>query len=92
MKFKAEPKQPAERFSYTIDYTDALTAGDNIETATAAVTPTGLTLEDVGVYDPRVKFWCSGGTDGVTYKVTVLAYSADGRVFEDEVSIKVKEV
>lgn len=92
MKFRADPKQPRERFSYTINYTDSLTVGDNIETASATVSPSGLTLEDVGVYDPRVKFWCSGGTDGVTYKVTVLAYSADGRIFEDEVTIKVKEI
>lgn len=92
MKFKADNKQPAERFSYTIDYTDALTIGDNVETATASVSPSGLTLENVGVYDPRVKFWCSGGTDGVTYKVTVTMNSADGRVFQDEVSIKVKEL
>lgn len=92
MKFKADPKQPAERFSYTINYTDVLTAGDNIDTASATVTPTGLTLEDVGVYDPRVKFWCSGGTDGVSYKVTVTANTADGRVFQDEVTIKVKEI
>jgi len=92
MKFKADNKQPAERFSYTIDYSDALTIGDNIETATASVSPTGLTIDNVGVYDPSVKFWASGGTDGVTYKVTVTSYTTDGRIFQDEVSLRIKEV
>lgn len=92
MKFKADPKQPIERFSYTINYADVLTVGDNIDTATASVSPSGLVIEDVGVYDPRVKFWASGGTDGVSYKVTVTANTADGRVFQDEVTIKVKEI
>lgn len=92
MKFKADPKQPAERFSYTIDYSDSLTAGDNVQSASAVVTPSGLTLDNVGCYDPRVKFWCSGGVDHVTYKVEITMTSADGRVFQDEVYIPVKEL
>jgi len=92
MKLGSVNKQPAERFSYTITYEDALTPGDNIQTATATVFPAGLTIENVGVYDPRVKFWASGGTDGVAYKVTVTANTADGRTFQDEVVLKVKEI
>lgn len=92
MKLGTVTKQPAERFSYTIDYSDALTLGDNVQSATAVVTPAGLTLDNVGVYDPRVKFWVSGGTDGVSYKITVTANSADGRVFQDEIVLKIKEI
>lgn len=92
MKFKADNKQPAERLSYTISYEDCLTVGDNIQNATASVDQAGLTIDNVGVYDPRVKFWASGGVDGASYKVTVTAYSADGRIFQDEVVIKVKEI
>lgn len=92
MKLGTATQQPAERLSYTIDYSDALTVGDNIQTATAQVAPVGLTITDVGVYDPRVKFWVTGGTNGATYKVTVTATTADGRVFQDEVTFKIKEV
>ena len=92
MKLGTTSKQPAERFSYTVDYSEALTTGDNVQTATATVSPAGLTLDNVGVYDPRVKFWASGGTDGVAYKVTLTVTTADGRVFQDEIVLKIKEV
>lgn len=92
MKLGTVQQQPAERFSYTIDYTDALTIGDNIQSASASVSPAGLTVDNVGVYDPRVKFWASGGTTGVAYKISVTATSADGRVFQDEVVLKIKEI
>lgn len=92
MKLGTVSKQPAERFSYTIDYSDALTVGDNVQSAAAVVTPAGLTLDNVGVYDPRVKFWASGGMDGISYKVTVTVNSADGRIFQDEIIFRVREI
>ncbi len=92
MKLGTATQQPTERLSYTIDYSEALTEGDNVETATAAVTPSGLTVENVGVYDPRVKFWVTGGTTGASYKVTLTVNTADGRVFQDEVTFKIKEI
>lgn len=92
MKLGSAIKQPAERRSYTINYEEALTAGDNVATASATVSPAGLTLEDVGVYDPRVKFWVSGGTAGTKYKVTVTVNTEDGQIFQDEVFINVKEI
>lgn len=92
MKLGTVTKQPAERFSYTIDYSEALTAGDNIAAVTAAVSPPGLVVDNVGAYDPIVRFWASGGTNGSTYKVTVTVTTDDGRVFQDEVAFKIKEV
>lgn len=92
MRLGSITKQPAERFSYTVDYADALTQGDNVQSATAIVSPIGLTIENVGVYDPRVKFWASGGTTGISYKVTLTVTTADGRVFQDEIVFKIKEV
>jgi hypothetical protein len=92
MKLGTVTKQPIEKFSYTVNYVDALTIGDNIQTATAVVDISGLTITNVGVYDTRVKFWVEDGTSGSTYKVTVTAYTADGRVFQDEIIFKIKEV
>lgn len=85
-------QQPAERLSYSIDYADALTDGDNVATATAAVSPAGLTVDNVSVIDPRVRFWVSGGTSGRNYKVTLTVNTADGRIFQDEINVKIKEL
>ncbi len=92
MRLGTVNKQPAERFSYTVNYVDALTSGDNLQTATASVFPEGLIVNNLGVYDPRVKLWVSGGSNGVTYKVTLTVNTADGRVFQDEMVFKIKEL
>jgi hypothetical protein len=85
-------KQPVERQSYTINYEQALTDGDNVISATTSVAPSGLTVESPSVYDPRVKFWVSGGLSGITYKVQVTTTTEDGRVFQDELYFKVREI
>jgi len=85
-------KQPVEVKDYDIDYSEWLTAGDNVQSATVVVTPAGLTVESVFVNDPRVKIWVSGGTDTLQYKLTVTMTSADGRVKQDEFKIRVKDV
>lgn len=92
MKLGTVKKQPIERFSYTVDYQEALTDGDNVDTVTATVTPPGLIITDVSPYDPRVKFWADGGEDGEDYKVTLTVHTMDGRIFQDEIIFKVREV
>jgi hypothetical protein len=91
MKLGQFIKQPGERESYTVNYENDLTEGDNVMTAAVTVTPVGMTVDPVNVFDPRVRFWASGGINGVSYKVTLTVTTADGRVLEDEVTIKVKE-
>lgn len=85
-------KQPVEVNDYDLDYSEWLTAGDNVQAATVDVMPAGLTVESVFINDPRIKVWVSGGSDGVQYKLTVTMTSADGRVKQDEFKIRVKEV
>lgn len=86
-------KQPADEWDYDIDYSEWLTAGDNVQNASVTVAPTGsLVIDSVFINDPRVKVWVSGGTDGVTYKLTVTMNSADGRTKQDEFKLRVKEV
>ena len=92
MKLATIKKQPAERFSYTVLYSEALTAGDNLESVSATVDPVGLIVENVGVYDPRVKLWVSGGEGGVSYKVTLTVHTSDGRIFQDELVFRIKEL
>lgn len=85
-------KQPVEVKDYDIDYSEWLTSGDNVQSATVTVVPTGLTVDAVYINDPRIKVWLSGGTDGTAYKLTVTMTSADGRIKQDEFKIKVKDV
>lgn len=92
MKLGTVEKQPGEVESYTLDYSDDLDAGDNVQSATLlSVSPTGLIVDQVFVFDPRVRFFASGGVDKTNYKVTFKITTADGRELEDEVTIKVKE-
>jgi len=92
MKLGTVTQQPAERLSYTIDYSQFLTDGDNVQTATAAVSPVGLTVDTVSVLDPRVRFFVEGGTTGERYKVTINVETADGRQLQDELIFKIKEI
>ena len=85
-------KQPADVLDYDFDYSDWL--DDRVDTiATQTVTAdTGVTVGTVSNASGVVKAFVSGGTDGVTYKVTCTMTSAGGRVKQAEIEIKVKEI
>lgn len=85
-------KQPVEIIDYDIDYSEWLTPGDNVQAASVEVVPVGLTVESTFINDPRIKIWVSGGATGTTYKLTVTATTADGRVKQDEFKVKVKDI
>lgn len=89
-------KQSGEIETYTIDYADDLTTGDNLTTASATVFPAGMAIDYVNVVengtDHRVRLKVSGGTDGVEYKVTVVTNTEDGRRLEDEFYVKIKDI
>lgn len=85
-------KQPVEVLDYDIDFTTFLDGIDTLLSAIATVEPTGsLTIDSVSANGDRVKVWLSGGTDGLSYKVTVTATTTDGRVKQDEFKVRVKE-
>lgn len=92
MRLGTVNQQPTERQSYTVDYSEALTDGDNVERAFATVSPEGLVVDNVSPMDPKVRFWATGGVSGTTYKVSLTVDTADGRVFQDEILFKIKEV
>lgn len=89
-------KQAGEIESYSVDYSQDLDDGDSITGATATIDQDQkLTL----VYctfisvpgDQRARVMLSQGTDGVKYKVTVTATTQQGRKFEDEFYVKIRE-
>lgn len=88
----SKEKQPADVLDYDIDYRDWLTEGDNVQSTTVTVSPSGeLSVDSIFNNDPVVKIWVSGGNDKTTYKLTVTTSTADGRVKQDEFKIKVKD-
>lgn len=85
-------KQPAEKESYSIEYSDDLVGADAIASATVLVEPAGLVLAAQLVQGTRVKVFLEGGVSGVRYKVTVTATTDDDRVLQDEFAVMVKDV
>lgn len=84
-------KQPSEVLDYDIDYSSALDSGDTI-VAKTVIADTGIGVDtSMIVGGNTVKIWISGGTNGITYKITSRITTAAGRVREDEIKIKVKE-
>ena len=94
-------KQPAETLDYDIDFTEFLADGDLLVTTgdppvpeplSVTVLPAGLTLGPTVVLGGlKVKQWVSGGTNGVSYKVTLTLTSNAGRVKQVEFVVRVKD-
>ena len=86
-------KQPDERRRLSITYSDALTRGDSVSTVELkGIAPAGeLTVDTLTVETPQISFFVEGGVDKSTYIVTVTTTSELGEVFEDEISVRVRE-
>lgn len=93
-------KQPREIKPYTINFTQALPPGDNLQdlagNITFEVSPAGPTPVQVDRYylasGARLRFWVSGGQDQKDYTITALVITADGQKLENEIVVKVREV
>lgn len=95
-------KQPTEILPYDIDFElwlAGITGGDEIESATCSVvsassgSTAALTIDSVLLIadTARVKVWVSGGTNGVTYKLTLIMLTSAGRRKEVDFRVKIKE-
>lgn len=87
-------KQPAESRLYSMDFAANLgTAGITSVTSVTA-SPVGLTIGASSVNGTKVSFRCSGGTDGVTYKITAIIVdsSTDPNTLEGEGNLRVQEL
>jgi hypothetical protein len=85
-------KQPTDVVDYDVEYQEWLVSGDTLVSATVAITPdTDLEEDATYVLPDKVNIWLSGGLNGSTYKLTVTATTAAGRVRQDEFRVKCKE-
>lgn len=86
-------KQPREILDFDIDYSTVLAGRtDTISSKTVEVSPSGLTIVSSTLTGNIIKVVVSSGTDSMIYKVTVLATTTAGLVYEDEVNVLVEEV
>lgn len=84
-------KQPNDILDYDVEYVDFLSEGDSLLSATATVSPIGLTVNTPLIVGTTVKLWVSGGTAGIKYKVTVKTVTALSRTKEDELIFRLKD-
>ena len=90
-------KQPADVRDWDIEFDRWIPDDDTITTAEAIVTEidadTDLVVDSVqiDVANHIVKVWTSGGVTGTTYKITVTAATAGGRIKETEFNIRVRD-
>lgn len=93
-------QQPDEMLDYDINYASWLIGTDRIATVTTAVEPAlddttnpdGLQATYVSHDGERVKMWVKGGVNGTTYRVSVTVTTDDGRIKQDELKFKIKEM
>ena len=91
-------KQPGDILDYDVDYSAWLIEGDAVSASTVLIellagqSPGTLAVSGKNNLTSRVKLWLTGGANGDSYKVTVTMTSTEGRVKQDEFTMKVKEV
>jgi hypothetical protein len=87
-----EKQQPHDVRDYDIDFSPWFPEADVIVSASISATPVMPTPPSYAINGLFVKVWVyAGGTDGVSYKITVLATTRGGRVKEVEIVVKIKE-
>jgi hypothetical protein len=88
-------KQPSEVLDFDISYAPVLQGrNDTLSSATGFSTPPGITIVSatVNASSHVTQTKISGGTDGLTYKVTIQTSTTGGLLYEDEVTVIVEEV
>lgn len=94
MNLETYTKHPADKLDYDITYAEWLTPGDGVSEDKITVTidkDQQLHAPIVTVANGVIKVWVAGGTNRVTYKVTVVVETDDGRIKQVEFTVKVKE-
>lgn len=87
-------KQSREVVDTDILYTTYLSTRSavTIISFTSESTPAGLTIDPQLFTGDRIKVTISGGTNGILYKVTVLATTSEGMILEDEFHVSIKNI
>lgn len=85
-------QQPSDIHDYDIDFSPWFPPGDTIISATVTASPTMPVDPSTAINGLTVKVWVyDEGTSGLTYTLTLLAITSDGRQKEVELQVKIKE-
>lgn len=86
-------KQPREKIDFDLLYAGVLTGrSDSLASVSTEVAPSGqLTVDFAQISGTNIKVKVSLGDTGVSYKVTVIATTTNGYIYEDEVTVFVEE-
>lgn len=84
-------KQPPEVLAYDVDFRPWLTALTDTASSVVVSVPAGITKDSHSMTDGVVTIWLSGGTAGASYKIDLTITTAQGRVKEDQIVIKIKD-
>ena len=85
-------QQPRDVRDYDIDFSEWFPLGDTIISVQLSLDVAGLTVNyAISAELARVKVWIQDGTNGTTYKVTVLVGTAGGREKEVELKVRIKD-
>lgn len=85
-------QQPSDIHDYDVDFSTWFPPGDNIISATVSVSPAMPQPPSTAINGLTVKVWVyDEGISGLTYTLTLLAITSDGRQKEVELQIKVRE-
>lgn len=88
-------KQPNESRLYSMDFSANLASGETISSITSVTPePTGPTIssEAVSSDGKSANFRIAGGTDGESYKITVIVVTSSSNTLEDEGILLVKDL
>lgn len=75
---------------YDINFGDWFPVTDTITGVVITSAPVGLVV-GYALLTPVIKVWVQSGANGVTYKITILAETYDGRAKEVELKVKIKD-
>lgn len=82
-------KDPDARLDFVIDWSEWVVEGDSI--TSSVWLPGGLDASDESLDGARATVWLSGGTPGVTYKVTNRVTTSAGRIDDRTLDVLVIE-
>ncbi len=83
-------KDPDERLDYDFDFSRWLTDSDTIASAVAVRSGGSVVLDAPEIAAQSVRVWVSGGAIGEASVITVRATTAQGRVKESAMRLKIK--
>ena len=85
-------QQPMDVQDYDLDFSEWMPTTDTVASAAISCDPAMAVPPSYAISSPYVKVWVyQGGVSGAVHKITVRATTAEGRVKEVEMRVKIKE-